>query len=1130
MIRNDNIQWILNLIDGSKAAIPLRLTLWDGSSRTVSQKGLSESLNRLPLSQMPHDPFANLSTLFGIGQHITLSIQPGADITSNVLWTLGGSIVQRHSEELSPWIVAASMSGLLQTALQCAASNIECRIPAFGIWGIYVPDQQNEKIPQWLHSMQPSEPSLLPSWLLTSEELPFRRRSSLFQRWAYINKRYLPPIFTANLLSEHSFSVSIFPFQSASSSRLTVWGQLLLKHCDDDTVELSGARHVYKWKKSRTDLTRSHSLFRHADVSEWRQRTEVEKNRDESNENVETYRSQCQAYALSLLEQALGATSAEPMWGSPDDPVSCVHAALTWNGKHKSDGTVEGLLSFPLKIRSRRSMSQSDRIDMEESVERTILNPLLPTSFVVQTRYDRETSVSPLAASQRCLLAALIRTATLPSEVLVKNLTNEAIMDQWNTEAVESAAARIVNFVNISSVTRQLVEAMDWTSIADDMIESWQAQRILHQVFDGSLYLGFPSPPECIFTMDTIVDTASGMSKAAPHGRFLSLLFLRMARLRSPSSMALVWTAFVHELRNRWDSRESLPNMGHVPGLDPSPDSLSQKRGCLTIGLKADYSAFVHSSEPDPDDTHCLIGQKLQVFNLGIECTVALELRDIEIMERQANPQVDGPRFSQDEVEAECSASVASTEVTNNEGRRPKSDRIKAALLFGDDRVLANSSIVDSLPVPDRRIEIIEEERSMFSGSTNRMEFYDATEGSLSGFGNRAANEDYATNVIQRQLREGARCPLHGATLIASGDQLYAPYLQRPHPLTDDFILERRMILSTHDTDQSLNDNIRSRVEIAHRLQKPKLRSDMRAFKAANPGAVFQDFVTWYGNPGNPLDDYKEEEPAETQTMVDPNDSSAGKLEMASQALLILSSTRDFWSDTWDDAPACPAMEQESLFDVISTMEMVLDHLNTLHPASLLNQMMAVNLSTSYFALVSSAGETKCIGVVEKSLNELKAKTTLAIELLSRDISHGSLTHKNLPDDRLPRYASLESIRACESACNAISEAESLICRAMSLLHKFPHQYDLVHSMLRRANGDSLPLDTQDGRKGILAAIANQQKVDMATPSLREYILRNTDNTCPSQLCVRCIQDELEGGLMLAMTKSHGSPNGGNEG
>ena len=418
----------------------------------------------------------------------------------------------------------------------------------------------------------------------------------------------------------------------------------------------------------------------------------------------------------------------------------------------------------------------------------------------------------------------------------------------------------------------------------------------------------------------------------------------------------------------------------------------------------------------------------------------------------------------------------------------------------------------------------------MFSGSTNRMEFYDATEGSVNGFGNRAVGGDYSTNVIQRQIREGARCPLHGATLIASGDQLYAPYLQRPHPLTDDFILERRMILSTQDKDQSFNDNIRSRVEIAHRLQKPKLRSDMRAFKAANPGAVFQDFVTWYGNPGNPLDDYKEEEPAEIQATVDLNDSAAVKLEMASQALLILSSTRNFWSDTWDDAPACPAMEQESLFDVMSTMEMVLDHLGTLHPASLLNQMMAVNLSTSYFALVTSAGETKCIGVVEKSLAELKFKTTLAIELLSRDISHGSLTHKNLSDDRLPRYASLESIRACESACNAISETESLICRALSLLHKFPHQYDLVQSMLRRANGDSLTLDTQEGRKGILAAIARQQKEDIATPALREYILRNTDNARPSQLCVRFGQDEIEGGLMLAMTKSHGTLNGDDEG
>ena len=39
--------------------------------------------------------------------------------------------------------------------------------------------------------------------------------------------------------------------------------------------------------------------------------------------------------------------------------------------------------------------------------------------------------------------------------------------------------------------------------------------------------------------------------------------------------------------------------------------------------------------------------------------------------------------------------------------------------------------------------------------------------------------------------------------------------------------------------------SIRDRIEVSQRIQTPKLMSDMSAFKAANPGCIFEDFVTW---------------------------------------------------------------------------------------------------------------------------------------------------------------------------------------------------------------------------------------------------------------------------------------------
>jgi hypothetical protein len=101
----------------------------------------------------------------------------------------------------------------------------------------------------------------------------------------------------------------------------------------------------------------------------------------------------------------------------------------------------------------------------------------------------------------------------------------------------------------------------------------------------------------------------------------------------------------------------------------------------------------------------------------------------------------------------------------------------------------------------------------------------------------------------------------------------------------------------------------------------------------------------------------------------------------------------------------------------------------------------------------------------------------------------------------------------------------------MSILHKFPRQYDLAQTILRRADGEPIPLESPEGRSGILHAIHNQQATQDThhpVPCLREYILRNTDEDNPCQLCVRFRDEsvaqesmEEESGVLLALTKSY---------
>ncbi|KAL3768140.1 hypothetical protein ACHAW5_001281 [Stephanodiscus triporus] len=61
------------------------------------------------------------------------------------------------------------------------------------------------------------------------------------------------------------------------------------------------------------------------------------------------------------------------------------------------------------------------------------------------------------------------------------------------------------------------------------------------------------------------------------------------------------------------------------------------------------------------------------------------------------------------------------------------------------------------------------------------------------------------------------QCPL-----IQSGDQLYAPYLQRTMPMTDEEEQKQKKIMGFGDyTEQRLS--IKSRIAIASKVAKPKL-------------------------------------------------------------------------------------------------------------------------------------------------------------------------------------------------------------------------------------------------------------------------------------------------------------------
>ena len=183
--------------------IELELCLWDGppsSDDTYLRRtrggsgtaGLGGSSVPLSLVSHRHSPFpssnllSNLSTLLGIGQHITLTPSSTETIESVLQETMDALVVAQHPSSLqrhkeifrqaqqassllastlfasSTYSSASSaasiakkvssdvslhstalqsLSGQLQMALNTAASNCDCRIPVFGIWGLYRQEQ-----------------------------------------------------------------------------------------------------------------------------------------------------------------------------------------------------------------------------------------------------------------------------------------------------------------------------------------------------------------------------------------------------------------------------------------------------------------------------------------------------------------------------------------------------------------------------------------------------------------------------------------------------------------------------------------------------------------------------------------------------------------------------------------------------------------------------------------------------------------------------------------------------------------------------------------------------------------------------------------------------------------------------
>ena len=196
-------------------------------------------------------------------------------------------------------------------------------------------------------------------------------------------------------------------------------------------------------------------------------------------------------------------------------------------------------------------------------------------------------------------------------------------------------------------------------------------------------------------------------------------------------------------------------------------------------------------------------------------------------------------------------------------------------------------------------------------------------------------------------MRKGAARQL--SLRLIAGEIMWEPRTQMRVPTTSDRLREHEAKLAAMAMADPSSTAARAR------MQAGEVISDMAAFKAANPGCCFEDFVRWF----SPNDWLVEEESGSSASdssvadgddmMATPrltvdNDSTDNTVETVSGTLSQRMMEPDnLWRQLWDDeattAPL-PAAEQQPLFDYIAEAERVLHYLETVPPLSLLIQFV----------------------------------------------------------------------------------------------------------------------------------------------------------------------------------------------
>ncbi|WZZ90074.1 hypothetical protein YC2023_118653 [Brassica napus] len=291
-------------------------------------------------------------------------------------------------------------------------------------------------------------------------------------------------------------------------------------------------------------------------------------------------------------------------------------------------------------------------------------------------------------------------------------------------------------------------------------------------------------------------------------------------------------------------------------------------------------------------------------------------------------------------------------------------------------------------------------------------------------FERKAESKNSVNQIRADAFRRGSAGPVGTMMLLKSHQPLHAPFTQvtvrlglDPPLMTEDMHEERLQAVEAFgDSLVSLNS---LPVEVI---------ADMSAFKAANPNAVFEDFIRWH-SPG----DWESSEPEAAEASAGSStEGSKDKWPPHGRLSKRMSDQGNLWRKSWNDAPALQADDQKPLLDPNREGEKILHYLETVRPHQLLEQMVC----TAFRGAADTLNQTN-FGDMRQMTSKLEQlyliiKSTLGVLqrpsclYSNRDLDAGN----HVPDRE-------QAVKDLRRLCVAFEHVEKLVTVAASLHRKF---------------------------------------------------------------------------------------------